>query len=70
VLVELKTGTTPSDNTEVFERAGMLGLNIEPVLKCLSLGRGDLELTTDELKQLYDSFMRSVHRAAELIDTI
>ena len=70
VLVELKSGTTPSNNEEVLERAEMLGLDIEPVLKCLSLRRGDLELTTDELKQLYDSFMRSVHRAAELIDTI
>jgi len=70
VLVELKTGTTPANNEEVFEQAEILGLNIEPVLKCLSLRRGNLELTTDELKHLYDFFMRSVHRAAEFIDTI
>ena len=70
VLVELKTGAAPTNNDEVIEQAAKLGLDVQPIRKCLSLQQGELELASDELKQLYDSFMRLVHRAAELIDSM
>jgi hypothetical protein len=36
----------------------------------LALKRGELKPNTEELKRLYDLFMVTVQRAAELVDTV
>lgn len=70
VLVELKTGNVPATIDEAVEAAAGLGLNADPLRKTLALRRGELVPDTDELKQLYDSFMQAVRQAATTADTM
>ncbi len=70
VAVELKTETIPQTNDSIVEAAEELGLNTEPIRHSLALKRGESKLGADELKQLYGSFMQSVHKAAELVDML
>jgi hypothetical protein len=69
VLVELKTGAPPARDG-VIGAAKKLGLNTEPLRKSLALKRGEFQPGTDELRQLYDSFMQTVRQAAELADRL
>lgn len=70
VLVELATGTVAAHDDDILEKAVKLEFDVEPIRKCLALRDGKIELATDELKELYDSFMRLVQQAADRIDSL
>jgi hypothetical protein len=42
----------------------------DPLRKSLALKRGEFQPGTDELRQLYDSFMQTVRQAAKLADEL
>lgn len=70
VLVELKLGTVPATREEVIAKAAEIGLDAEPLKKCLALDRGTLRLNPQEMRTLYGSFMQTVHHAATLADQL
>lgn len=70
VLIDLKTGDMPPGEQDVIDALDTLGLDSDVFSKLLALKRGELELDTPELKELYDDCMRFVQKAAELIDTL
>ncbi len=69
-LTELKTGQAESDKSSIIEAAEKIGLDAQPLRDVLALKRGELKPNTEELKRLYDLFMVTVQRAAELVDTV
>jgi len=69
-LTELKTGQAASDKSSIIEAAEKIGLDAQPLRDVLALKRGELKPNTEELKRLYDLFMVTVKRAAELVDTV
>jgi len=70
VFVELKTGAAPKAKNALVEMVSELGLDSETLRKVLALKRGELKPDAHELKRLYDDFMRTVQRAAELVDKL
>jgi hypothetical protein len=70
VLVELKTGHASATKAAVIEAAENIGFDGQLLQQYLRLKRGELKPTGAELKQLYDSFMKIVQRAVELLDTV
>jgi hypothetical protein len=69
VVLLLKTGAAPVGKEAIAEAAAReLGLDGQVLHEVLALKGGTRQPNADELKRLYDEFMRSVEQAAEIVD--
>ena len=69
VVLLLKTGQVPTGKEAIAEAAAReLGLDGRVLYEVLALKGGTRQPNADELKRLYDEFMRSVEQAAEIVD--
>jgi hypothetical protein len=64
VLLELKTGKGVNTKQAALEHAALLEIPVEPIQQAWALKRGELQLRDDALRQLFASFMNTVHQTA------
>ncbi len=71
ILVELKTGAkTPPGPDEIFHTAASLGIDIEPLKQIQNLKQSNGAPKPEELKTLYNGFMKTVREAAGVVDSM
>ena len=69
VVLLLKTGRVPTGKEAIAEAAAQeLGLDGRVLQEVLALKGGTQQPNADELKRLYDEFMRTVEQAAAIVD--
>ena len=67
----LKTGQAPTQKSAIAEAAAReLELDGNTLREVLALGRGGRKANAAELRHLYDSFMETVQKAANIVDQL
>ena len=70
VMLELKTETQHHQPEDVLRGAHELGLDVDPLRQTLALRQGTAQMDAKQIKGLYNRFMKTVHRAAEIVDAL
>jgi hypothetical protein len=70
VLAELKTDTRHHQPEDILRGAHESGLDVEPLRQALALRQGTAQVDAERIKELYNQVMRTVHRAAEIVDAL